>query len=75
MPGRDAQWVIGTIVAAVIALSVQTGGIRSDLAEIRADMRDVVGAWGVHAAEGPSGGQSCLRGHRAGPGRPVMRPV
>ena len=43
MPGRDAQWVIGTIVAAVIALSVQTGGIRSDLTEIRADMREMRG--------------------------------
>ena len=43
MPGRDAQWVIGTIVAAVIALSVQMGGIRSDLAEIRADMREMRG--------------------------------
>lgn len=43
MPSRDAQWVIGTIVAAVIALSVQMGGIRSDLVEIRADMREMRG--------------------------------
>ena len=39
MPSRDAQWVIGTIVVAVIALSVQMAGIRSDIAEIRTDMR------------------------------------
>ena len=39
MPSRDAQWVIGTIVVAVIALSVQIGGIRGDLAEIRTDIR------------------------------------
>lgn len=43
MPGRDAQWIIGTIVVAVIALSVQMGGIRSDIAEIRADMREMRG--------------------------------
>ena len=43
MPSRDAQWVIGTILVAVIALSVQMGGIRSDLAEIRADMREMRG--------------------------------
>ena len=43
MPSRDAQWVIGTIVAAVITLSVQMGGIRSDLTEIRADMREMRG--------------------------------
>ena len=41
MPSRDAQWVIGTIVAAVIALIVQMGGIRSDLAEIRTDIREL----------------------------------
>ena len=41
MPSRDAQWVIGTIVVAVIALSVQMGGIRGDLAEIRTDIRDL----------------------------------
>lgn len=43
MPSRDAQWVIGTIVAAVIALSAQVGGIRSNLVEIRADMREMRG--------------------------------
>ena len=39
VPSRDAQWVIGTIVAAAIALSVQMAGIRSDHSEIRTDMR------------------------------------
>ena len=39
VPGRDAQWIIGTVVAAVTALSVQMAGIRSDIAEIRTDMR------------------------------------
>ena len=39
MPSRDAQWVIGTIIVAVIALSVQMGGIRGDIAEIRTDIR------------------------------------
>lgn len=43
MPCRDAQWVIGTIVAAVIALNLETGGIRSDLTEIRAGMREMRG--------------------------------
>lgn len=43
MPTRDAQWAIGTILAAVIALSVQMGGIRNDLSEIRADMREMRG--------------------------------
>ena len=37
--GSDAQWVIATIVVAVIVLSVQMGGIRGDLAEIRTDIR------------------------------------
>lgn len=39
MPSRDAQWIIGTIVAAVIALSVQLAGVRNDNAEIRTDIR------------------------------------
>lgn len=39
MPSRDAQWIIGTIVATAIALSVQMAGIRSDIAEIRTDLR------------------------------------
>ena len=41
MPSRDAQWIIGTLVVAVIALSVQMGGIRNNLAEIRADIREL----------------------------------
>ena len=39
MPSRDAQWVIGTILAAVIALSVQLAGVRTDIREIRTDVR------------------------------------
>ena len=43
MPSRDAQWIIGTIVVAVIALSVQISGghaeLRSDIREIRSDIR------------------------------------
>jgi hypothetical protein len=31
MPSRDAQWIIGVIVGAALALSVQIGGIRTDL--------------------------------------------
>ena len=41
MLSRDAQWIIGTIVAAVIALSVQIAGARSDHAELRSDMREM----------------------------------
>ena len=41
MPSRDAQWVIGTIILAVIALSVQLGGLsaRIDRLEARLDAR------------------------------------
>ena len=43
MPSRDAQWIIGVIVGAVIALSVQIAGVRTDqrsqFAEIRTDIR------------------------------------
>ena len=43
VPSRDAQWIIGTIVAAVIALSVQISSghaeLRSDIREIRSDIR------------------------------------
>ena len=31
MPSRGAQWINGVIVGAVLALSVQIGGIRTDL--------------------------------------------
>ena len=45
MPSREAQWIIGTIVAAVIALSVQISGghaeLRSDIREIRSDIREI----------------------------------
>ena len=39
MPSRDAQWIIGTILAAAVALSVQMAGLRTEHAEIRTDMR------------------------------------
>ena len=39
MPSRDAQWIIGTILAAAIALSVQMAGLRTEHAEIRTDIR------------------------------------
>ncbi len=43
MPSRDAQWIIGVIVGAVIALSVQIGGVRTDLrvqiAAVQEDLR------------------------------------
>lgn len=39
MPSRDAQWIIGAILAAAVALSVQIAGLRGDLAEIRLDVR------------------------------------
>ena len=41
MPSRNAQWVIGTIVTVVVALSVQMAGIRADLTTLRADMSDL----------------------------------
>ena len=31
MPNRDAQWVIGVVLAAAMALSVQIAGIRTDI--------------------------------------------
>lgn len=39
MPSRDAQWIIGAILAAAVALSVQIVGLRGDLAEMRIDVR------------------------------------
>ncbi|MDE2907109.1 MAG: hypothetical protein OXQ28_13625 [Acidobacteriota bacterium] len=43
MPSRDAQWIIGVIVGAVLALSVQIGGIRTDvrvqIAAVQEDLR------------------------------------
>ena len=41
MPSRDAQWIIGTILAAAVALGVQNAAIRDDLRDVRADVRDV----------------------------------
>ena len=43
MPSRGAQWIIGVIVGAGLALSVQIGGIRTDLrmqvAAVQEDLR------------------------------------
>lgn len=39
MPSRDAQWIIGSILVAVIAIGVQNAGIRDDIRDLRADMR------------------------------------
>ena len=40
MPSRDAQWILGTVIAIAIALSMQIGGIRADVRELRADVRE-----------------------------------
>ena len=39
MPSRDAQWIIGTILAAAVALGVQNAAIRDDVRDVRADVR------------------------------------
>jgi hypothetical protein len=43
VPSRDAQWIIGVIVGAALALSVQIGGVRTDLrvqiASVQEDLR------------------------------------
>ena len=41
MPSRDAQWIIGSILVAVIALGVQNAGIREEVRDLRAEIRDV----------------------------------
>ena len=45
MPSRDAQWIIGVIVGAVLALSVQMnvqfGGLRTDLRRLDDRLRTV----------------------------------
>ena len=41
MPSRDTQWVIGVIIGAVIALSVQIAGVRTDLRRIDDRLRAV----------------------------------
>ena len=40
MPSRDAQWILGTVIAIAIALSMQIGGIRADVRELRGDVRE-----------------------------------
>ena len=39
MPSRDAQWIVGAVLAAAVAISVQIAGLRTEHAEIRTDMR------------------------------------
>ena len=39
MPSRDAQWIIGSILVAVIAIGVQNAGIRDEVRDVRADVR------------------------------------
>lgn len=39
MPSRDAQWIIGSILAAAVALGVQNAGIRDDVRDVRAEVR------------------------------------
>ena len=41
MPSRDAQRIIGVIVGAVIALSVQISGMRTDLRRVDDRLRAV----------------------------------
>ena len=39
MPGRDTQWIIGAVLVAVVAMSTQIAGIRSDIDDLRTDVR------------------------------------
>lgn len=41
MPSRDAQWIIGAILAATVALSVQIAGIRTDVRRLDDRLRAV----------------------------------
>ena len=41
MPSRDTQWVIGVIIGAAIALSVQITGVRTDLRRMDDRLRAV----------------------------------
>ena len=41
MPSRDAQWVIGVIVAAVIALSTQIVGLHRRIYDVRNEVAGV----------------------------------
>ena len=40
MPSRDVQWILVTVVAIAIFLSMQIGGIRADMRDLRADVRE-----------------------------------
>ena len=40
MPSRDAPWILGTVIAIAIALSMQISGVRADVRELRADVRE-----------------------------------
>ena len=41
VPSRDAQWIIGAILAAAVALSVQIAGIRTDVRRLDDRLRAV----------------------------------
>lgn len=41
VPSRDAQWIIGAILAATVALSVQIAGIRTDVRRLDDRLRAV----------------------------------
>ena len=41
MPSRDVQWIIGAILAAAVALSVQIAGLRSEHTAIRAELGEI----------------------------------
>ena len=41
MPSRDAQWVIGVIVAAVIVLSTQIAGLHRRIDDVRNEVAGV----------------------------------
>ena len=41
MPSRDAQWIIGGVLAAAVALSVQIAGIRTDVRRLDDRLRAV----------------------------------
>ena len=41
MPSRDAQWIIGAILAATVAISVQIAGLRNEHIAIRAEVAEL----------------------------------
>lgn len=51
MPIRDAQWILRTVIAIAIALSMQIGGVRADVRELRADVREDLRDMGRTSAE------------------------